>query len=56
MSMPETAMNKNHRPLLPQYQIGTPGQFLRVKTVPDSMRMQPPANRHFRPRVLAADR
>ena len=55
MPVPETTIDKDNRPILPQHDIGMTGQTGMVQPVPESSRKQIFSDYHFRLGILAAD-
>lgn len=53
--MPEAAVDKDARPVLRQHHIRTPRQLLYMNAEAEPLRMEIPAHRHLRPRVLGPD-
>lgn len=56
MAMPETAIDKEHRPSARENQIGFSRQVASVKAKPEALAMQGFPNQHFRLCVFTADR
>jgi len=53
--MPKAAIHKDARAILPQHQVGMPGQPLMVQAIPESTLPQPTPHNHLRLRVLRPD-